>query len=254
MVKYLFLFYTLFFTVLSANGSDYKVQSAREKKDRKYTYDVKVSTQSTDINSNWEKEFWNNVKAVNLKNHMGDKPSHFPGTQMKLKYDKDYIYVIFRVKDHYIRAVAKKTNGKVYEDSCVEFFFTPVPDVSRGYFNMETNCKGIFLLEFHKNNGQEKGFVDLKDANEIEISHSLEKNVENEISEPLIWTVEYKIPLSILSKYMEVDKPEPGVHWRANFYKCGDKTSHPHWLTWAPVDFPQPKFHLPEFFGHLEFN
>jgi hypothetical protein len=40
----------------------------------------------------------------------------------------------------------------------------------------------------------------------------------------------------------------------ANFYKCADQTSHPHWLTWASVDYPQPKFHLPEFFGRLVFE
>ena len=23
--------------------------------------------------------------------------------------------------------------------------------------------------------------------------------------------------------------------WRANFYKCGDDTSHPHWAAWSPL-------------------
>jgi hypothetical protein len=53
---------------------------------------------------------------------------------------------------------------------------------------------------------------------------------------------------------MKVEKPGPGVTWRANFYKCADKTSHPHWLTWAPVNYPKPKFHLPEYFGRIEFE
>jgi len=44
------------------------------------------------------------------------------------------------------------------------------------------------------------------------------------------------------------------VTWRANFYKCADSTSHPHWLTWSPVDHPTPHFHLPAFFGTLEFE
>ncbi len=26
------------------------------------------------------------------------------------------------------------------------------------------------------------------------------------------------------------------------------------WLTWAPVDYPEPKFHLPDFFGRLDFE
>ena len=53
---------------------------------------------------------------------------------------------------------------------------------------------------------------------------------------------------------MKVEKPGTGVSWRANFYKCADKTSHPHWLTWAEIDYPNPKFHLPDFFGRLDFE
>lgn len=221
---------------------------------RAYSCEVQFAKQQPAIDALWENKFWKGSEAQSLKNFMGSRPSHFPDTQVKLKYDSNNIYVIFRVKDHYIRAVAKETNGRVYEDSCVELFFTPGPDVNRGYFNLETNCNGVFLLQYHLNNGKKQGFVDLKDAGKIEMAHSLDKNVENEITEPLIWTIEYKIPFSILSKYMDVDKPGSGVRWRANFYKCGDKTSHPHWLTWAPVVFPKPNFHLPEFFGWLEFK
>ena len=60
--------------------------------------------------------------------------------------------------------------------------------------------------------------------------------------------------MQILSTYAPVTAPGPGVAWRANFYKCADASSHPHWLTWAPVDWPQPDFHRKEFFGTLVFE
>jgi hypothetical protein len=60
--------------------------------------------------------------------------------------------------------------------------------------------------------------------------------------------------MEILQKYAPVQRPGPTVTWRANFYKCGDKTSHPHWLTWNPVDKPRPDFHLPQYFGTLVFE
>lgn len=244
----IYFFMALFILSPFTHDSDYQDTKGG------YSCDVQFTKQQPVIDALWDKKFWKGSEVQRLENYMGSKPSHFPDTQVKLKYDNNNLYVIFRVKDHYIRAVAKETNGRICEDSCVELFFTPGPDVNRGYFNLETNCKGIFLFEYHLNNRKKQGFVDLKDAGEIEMSHSLEKNVENEINEPLIWTVEYKIPFSILSKYLDIDKPASGVRWRANFYKCGDKTSHPHWLTWAPVDFPNPNFHLPEFFGWLEFK
>jgi len=207
-----------------------------------------------EINAEWDKEIWGNTRSLRLNNFMGDRPSHFPETKVKLRYDKDNIYVIFKVMDNYIKAVAKKINDKVWLDSCVEFFFSPGPDVERGYFNFEANCKGVFLFKYNINGGKTIGFVSMDDCKKIKISHSLTKEVEQELTEPETWRLEFSIPISVLSKYMKVDEPGPGVSWRANFYKCADKTSHPHWLTWAPVDYPKPKFHLPEFFGRLNFE
>ena len=40
---------------------------------------------------------------------------------------------------------------------------------------------------------------------------------------------------------------------RANFYKCADRTAHPHFLAWNRVDAPAPDFHRPDFFGELIF-
>jgi hypothetical protein len=220
----------------------------------KYAYKVKKSTESHDINSKWDKEIWEKTKSIRLNNFMGDSPSHFPETNVKLRYDRDNIYVIFNVNDRYIKAVEKETHGRVWEDSCVEFFFTPGPDIERGYFNFEANCKGVFLFKYHLGNSETNGTVSLEDCKKIKISPSLSRNVEQESAEPENWTLEYNIPISILSKYMKVDQPKPGASWRANFYKCADKSSHPHWLTWAPIDYPEPQFHLPEFFGELNFE
>jgi hypothetical protein len=240
----------LFLQCKTLNNDKTKMESD----DKQYSYLVKQSNESHDINSDWDKEIWVNTKSLSLNNFMGDKPSHFPETKVKVRYDKDNIYIIFSVKDRYVKAVAKETHGRVWEDSCVEFFFTPGPDIERGYFNFEANCKGVFLFNFYLNNRETIGNVSADDCKKITISHSLKKNVEQESTEPENWTLEYSIPISILSKYMKVDAPKPGISWRANFYKCANKSSHPHWLTWSPIDYPEPIFHQPEFFGKLNFE
>jgi len=219
-----------------------------------YTYSVRRIEEPPQINSEWDKEIWENTRQVTLDNYMGDRPGHFPLTEVKVCYDEDHLYVIFRVYDKYVKATETKIHGKVWMDSCVEFFFSPGADNEKDYFNFEVNCKGVFLFQYHTGNGKTKGFVSAKEYEKIRVSHSLERNVEQEIEEPVEWLVEYSIPFSVLSEYMKVDKPGPGVSWRANFYKCADKSSHPHWLTWAPVDYPEPRFHLPEFFGRLDFE
>ena len=182
---------------------------------------------------------------------MGDKPEHFPKTQAKVVYDDQAIYVIFKVEDQYVRAVITKNQGPVCTDSAVEFFFSP--DGDPGYFNLEMNCGGTML--FHHQIEPREGKLLIDDSlKQVEVAHSMPKVVDPEIQEPVTWTVEYRIPFSMLQKYADFNVPHSGTVWRANFYKIADKTSHPHWLTWSPVINPEPNFHMPEYFGEIIFQ
>jgi hypothetical protein len=136
----------------------------------------------------------------------------------------------------------------------VEFFFTPSTDVSQGYFNVEMNCGGTTLFCFQTARGKNVVEIPESEYRKITRAHQLPSIVDPEIATPVTWTVEYRLPIEILKKYCRVVAPAAGVVWRANFYKCGDETSHPHWLTWSPVNFPTPDFHRPEFFGDLKFQ
>ncbi len=40
----------------------------------------------------------------------------------------------------------------------------------------------------------------------------------------------------------------------ANFYKCGDKLTVPHFVTWNSIGTNKPDFHQPKFFGELYFS
>ena len=206
------------------------------------------------IDAKWDKPPWQDVTPERIGNSMGRKPGHRPDTQVKIAYDDDALYLIFRVDDRYVRAAASKYQDSVCADSCVEFFFSPGRDVSHGYFNLETNCGGVTLFQFQRAPG--RGVVEIPESEyrKILIAHSLPAKVDPEIETPVAWTVEYRLPIEILKKYCQVTVPASGVAWRANFYKCGDKTSHPHWLTWSPVDYPTPCFHVPESFGLLKFE
>ena len=94
-----------------------------------------------------------------------------------------------------------------------------------------------------------------QDCDRVEIAHSLPKFVDPETEELTTWTLEYRLPFYIIKKYCpDASNPKPGVNWKANFYKCADGTSHPHWLTWSFVDHPTPRFHMPEHFGMLKFE
>jgi hypothetical protein len=217
-------------------------------------YRVPRLTGATIIDPHWDSPPWQKVVAAPLSNYMGRAPDHFPKTEVKMAYDAASISVFFRVEDRFIRAVATQHQQSICKDSCVEFFFCPCADVPQGYFNLEINCGGTLLFHFHP--PPEKGDtivppIDL--CNRIHCRHSLPRIIEPEITEPVVWTVACTFRVDILTEFCQPVLPAPGVIWRGNFYKCADATSHPHWLTWAPVEATKPNFHLPRFFGILEF-
>ncbi len=217
-------------------------------------YIVKKTEDNFEIDSNYNRKEWSEIQPIVLLNTMGDVPQFLPNTEIKMMYNEKFIYIIFKVKDKYIRSVNKTINSPVSNDSCVEFFFTPSIDVSAGYFNLEINAGGTPLFRFQKRRNIDKMEIDLEDIKSIKIAHSLPKIIDPEIIKPTDWTIECRIPIDMLKKYFKMDNPSSGVIWRANFYKCGDETSNIHYLTWNKVENEIPDFHLPEYFGEIEFE
>ncbi|WP_051305798.1 carbohydrate-binding family 9-like protein [Desulfogranum mediterraneum] len=205
------------------------------------------------LHDQWEHAPWRDLPAQVLAHHMGSRPQPCPEVALKIGYSQRALYLLFRVQDQSVRARARKHQDPVWEDSCVEFFFTPGPNCSLGYFNLEMNCGGTMLFHFQARPRSERTIIPLELCERITTVHSLPPRVMPEITAPLSWTLAYRLPLELLSPYCPVVRPAPGVHWRGNFYKCGDKTSLPHWLTWAPINGPRPDFHRPDAFGSLHF-
>lgn len=206
------------------------------------------------IDGNWEKQEWKNTPAAEIALHMGEKPLFSPKTQVKLRYDKNNIYGIFKVQDRYVKCQVQEINGPVSTDSCVEFFFSPDVAAPLEYFNLEINCSGVPLLHYVTSPRKEYKVLDPEEIMQIEIAHSMPDKVDPEIREDVTWYIEFRLPLSILKEHRNITPPAPGVTWKANFYKTGSKTSNPHYFTWNEVINERPDFHLPGYFGDLTFQ
>src|SRR5687767_743770 len=218
------------------------------------TYRVMAIREQITIDGKWDKPIWEKVKPVKIENRMGEEPRFRPLTEAKMVYDANNVYVIFRVHDKFVKSTVTTYNGHVSGDSCVEFFFSPNSDEPGHYFNLEVNAGGTPLIFFVTK--PRKEFTRLSDTliDEIEIAHSLPAVVNPEITDDVTWTIECRVPLGILKQFTNVTMPNPGVTWRANFYKTGSDTSNPHYYTWSPVSYPEPNFHLPAYFGTLTFE
>jgi hypothetical protein len=206
------------------------------------------------IDGDWNKPQWQDIKEININNRMGDKPLFTPTVKAKMMYDNENLYLIFLVNDRYVHCQVTEINGPVYEEPAVEFFFSPDPDKPNWYFNLEINCGGTPLMHYNDFSGKTFNPLDPDDIKKIVIAHSLPKVVDPEITQPVTWTIEYKIPLKMVAKYSKIKNPESGIEWRANFYKIKEKGSNIHFLTWSVVDNPIPDFHIPPFFGTIKFE
>lgn len=217
-------------------------------------YAVKKINHQLKMDAVWNKPEWKSTKALLISNFVWNTPSFKPKVEAKLLYDNENIYVIFKVQDKYVRSITTEVNGDVWEDACLEFFFSPNKSFPNNYFNLEINAGGTPLMHYNEDGKIYKPICSNLLA-QIEIAHSLPEVVEPEISKSITWFLEYKIPLKLLQEYSDLETPEKGVIWKANFYKIAENNSNPHYITWSPIKWIEGRaFHQPIYFGNLEFQ
>ena len=187
---------------------------------------------------------YNLVECVDWKHDFPYKPK----MSFAIAYTNDEILIHYCVEEKCIRAVAPHDNGKVWEDSCCEFFVQPIADGS--YYNFECNCVGTLLIGFGHARENRQLAPDNILRRVTRWSSMGRKPFDNKDGN-FKWQMSLVIPFT--SFFMHDVKTLNGQKVMANFYKCGDKTSTPHFISWNKIDVLSPDFHRPEFFGELDF-
>ena len=184
-------------------------------------------------------------------------PAH-PAAVLHLAHTGTMLFVRFDVEGRGLRAMHTCDLEHVNEDSCVEFFVTNA-DQSR-YFNFEFNCIGVCNASNRISKSEDVHRLTPDELHSILRHSSVNSAPQPQSTQPLsapfdlrdgdyCWPLTVGIPLSLLGiTPTMLNQP---VTLCGNFYKCGDLTSEPHYLSWAPITFEHPNFHLPVFFGNL---
>src|SRR5438552_2046602 len=220
-------------------------------------YRVRRVLKAPPLNGAIDYAAWGEAEVAEIVHFHSESSDHRPLTTARVLHDNENLYVLFNVCDRYVRCVNTQYQGRVCWDSCVEFFVQPKED--KGYFNFEVNCGGAMMLMYIEDPTYEgEQFrravpVTARDAASIVTYPTLPRVIEPEIAEPLEWRMGLKVPLAVLENYVGALGDIGGQRWRANFFKCGDRTSHPHWASWSPIN-GQLNFHQPRFFGDLVFE
>jgi hypothetical protein len=204
----------------------------------------------------WDHPAWAAAEPLGGASFRPAGSDHRPRTRARLAWDDEGLCGLFRVEDRHVRSVHTRFGDPVYEDSCVEVFLQPKP--GRGYLNFEMNAGGALLVchvtDHRKTPDGFAAFTKLTEAQGrgVAVRSTLPRVIEPELDGPVDWQLSFFIPTALLETFVGPIGPLGGQEWRANLYKCGDRTSHPHWASWCPVD--ERNFHLPHCFGTLRFE
>lgn len=172
-----------------------------------------------------------------------------PEVSVQIAWNGEELFLQYQVAEQSVKAEISQSNGKVWTDSCVEFFLSP--EGNNEYYNLEMNCIGTALLG-HRKAGEPTVHASDEQIATIRRISSLGSTPFAERKEPSTWQITMAIPWKVFFKHDL--KPVKGTKMRGNFYKCGDGLSVPHFVSWTKIKTPKPSFHAPEFFGGLEFE
>lgn len=217
---------------------------------------VRAARERPRLELGWDDPAWAHAETLELSHFRSEGSDHRPRTRARLLRVGDTLAGVFRVEDRWVVARHTRYGDPVYEDSCVEIFLEPLP--GRGYLNFEMSAGGALLVghvtDPRRVPGGFAGYsrLDEREASGVRLRSSLPPRVDPESEEPLDWQLAFEIPKALLEARLGPLGPLAGQAWRANLFKCADRSSHPHWASWAPLD--ERNFHLPRCFGWLRFD
>lgn len=177
------------------------------------------------------------------------KFSYCPSVHFRIAHTGEALWLSFDAEESHVLARHLSTNSATHKDSCVEFFIDPKKDGN--YYNFEWNAIGTVHLAYGPN-VREREFIDPEIIESRIRSYSSLGTQPLDMRKKTKWNLTVIIPVDILIHDPILDLS--GVQANANFFKCGDETEKPHFLSWNPVLTDQPNFHQPLYFGRLIFE
>lgn len=189
------------------------------------------------------------VAPLTLEMANWDEFPYHPKVAVQIAWNENELFLQYKVAEQSVKAEVTENNGRVWTDSCVEFFLSP--EGNDVYYNLEMTCIGTALLGFRKKGDPTVHASDEQMATIRRIS-SLGNTPFPERKQQTEWQITMAIPWTVFFGHELT--PTKGTKMKGNFYKCGDELSVPHFVSWTKINTPSPSFHNPEFFGGLEFE
>jgi alpha-galactosidase len=163
-------------------------------------------------------------------------------TQVRLLWTTENLYIHFRARYREITVFADAQptgrRDRLWDRDVAEVFLQPEPAKPRRYKEIEISPNGYWI---------DLG-IDLDTPERKRDLHSGLRRRAGIGTKEKTWTAELVIPMKAL-----VTNFDPGMSWRANFFRVEGPQEPRFYSAWRPTLMPQPDFHVPEAFGKLVF-
>lgn len=182
---------------------------------------------------------WSKIPSVTMDTaYKGSE--RFPiSAKAQLCWDEEGIFVHLSTVEDNIRCTYTGVTDPVCQDSCLEFFFSPTEAPT--YFNIEFNPNCSMYLGY---GNCIDDLIRLVFEGENKFAPKANRTEDG-------WEIFYKVPFSFIRHFFPAFKAYEGLHFRGNFYKCGDLTPNRHYYSWSPIVGGNFRFHRPDCYGEL---
>ena len=222
------------------------------------TYDVTLCPTAPKPDAfDWDKGYWADVPSLDIDNFLTQGSDQKPTVKAKVCYTTDAIHLLYKVDDQFVKSVHTQRQDQVCQDSCVEFFAWPFAD--KNYVNFEINAGGTFLSKRYDiklptvQRLEECIPLDDKVLDTVTVKTTMPAVIADEIQTPITYYVRLSVPFTVFESVYGPMTIGKDAEWRANFFKCADKTSKPHWAAWNPIGH-QLNLHQFDKFGKIRFR
>lgn len=185
---------------------------------------------------------WSQIPALSMDYSYLETPKDIRAFA-QICYTDEALLLHMWTEEPVIRAVEQGPLGNPCQDSCLEFFFSPMEGDPR-YFNFEFNFNKCLYLGLGGPNGLTRLVPNNMDALFAPRTRKTDKG----------WELDYRIPSDFVRRFFPDYRPVSGKTVRSNCYTCADLTQPAHYLSWRPVPGEPLSFHRPESFGLMIFS
>ena len=181
---------------------------------------------------------WNDATPVSFDTDWSGAKTK-TSTRVRAAWSKGALYVLWELEGAGIEVDAtrplKTEREKLYEEDCVELFFTPDPAVRTRYFEVEVGPLGHF---FDLGVDRKTSKSDIAWSSQPEIATKVDRERHRA-------TIEMALRAPAIVNALESGKRLPFALYRM------EGKSPRLYLAWSPTRTAKPNFHVPDAFGTL---